>query len=95
MLLKIVAKYLSKSVWQLLPINKLMLILGTTTIAGAVAWIVVSFLNFNKFVMLFIGLMIFVSVYYALCWLLRISYRNIAVSLIGRLSKTRIVNIIP
>lgn len=82
LLMKIISKYASKSIFELLPLRSLTKVLCAAILSGAMSFIIIEFVAVNKFVILIVGFIIYLLMYYGLCWMFQISYRDIFKSLL-------------
>lgn len=85
----------SKKLRYLIPIKAIGKILAISLLAGMGAYLSIAFISFNKFILLFVSFFVFVSLYYALCWTMRVTYKDIASSFIPSSSKLWIYRFIP
>lgn len=95
LMLAVIAKYASKSISKLLPLKDLMIILISTMIAGGIDAILCMFLSINKFIVLGVSFLLFIVVYYFLCWALKISYKEFVTSLLPSRFNSLIIKYIP
>lgn len=78
----IIAKFSSKNVLDLLPSKHLLPVVIASTISSVPVLFISNFLDWNKFVLLFFDVFVFCVIYYILCWVLKITYRDIVASVI-------------
>ena len=78
LLMKIIAQYAGMSRLKLLPLKSLAKIIITTVISACLTYMITECFICNKYVFLMLSLMIYIIVYYGLCWAVRISYRELA-----------------
>ena len=68
---------------DILPIKDLLLILGASIIASIIVFFVSRLFAWNKYLLLLFDLIVFCVIYYGLCWICRIHYRDIVSSIIS------------
>lgn len=95
LMMRTIAKYSSKNIIQLLPIRELLVLLTATIVAGIISYVICCFISLNKFVMLGIAFLLFVSVYYIACWIFKISYKEFVISLFPPNIQKKIIRILP
>jgi len=95
LLMRIISDYSGKSVAGLIPIRQLLIILAATCIAGCLSSLLVSVLELNKWLLLVIAFLAFVAIYYALCWIMKISYKDIIANLFIWMKKSPLYKLVP
>ena len=90
-----IAKYARKSIYALLPLKDLSVILLATALAGVPSMFFCRLFAVDKFVLLGVGLLSFVILYYAVCWFLKISYKEFASSLFPSRINNSLIRFIP
>lgn len=78
----LIARSSSKKVTDLLPTKQIILVLIASIIASIPVFFISKCFELNKFVLLFFDVFIFCIFYYILCWIGKISYRDIVSSVI-------------
>ncbi len=94
-IMHVIASSLSLSVSRLLPKRQLCKVFMLSTIAGSISLLSTSFFEINKFILLTIGIVVFLSSYYILCRIFKITYRDIALSFAPKISNSPLIKIIP
>lgn len=92
LLMRIIAISSRQKIFDMLPLKPLSLILFALLLASTATYILMSVINYNKYVELLISLSAYLILYYCLCWVFKISYKDIAASF---LSNSNIVKILP
>lgn len=83
LLMKVIANYANKSVLQLVHPKMLLRLLMLSGFASILPAILLSYITLNKFVALFLGLIIFLICYYILCKLFGVTYKDTFAGLFG------------
>ena len=83
LLMKVIANYANKSVLQLVHPKMLLRLLMLSGFASILPAISLSYITLNKFVALFLGLIIFLICYYILCKLFGVTYKDTFAGLFG------------
>ena len=78
----IIAKYSSLKVGELLPSKQLIAILCASVIASIPVFYISRMFSWDKFALLFFDVGIFCIIYYVLCWVGKIGYREIVAPLL-------------
>lgn len=91
----VVARYAKMTILQLLPKKDLFIVLLLSVIAGLGSWLSVHFIEGNKFVLLGISFVVFVAIYYILCWEFKLSYKPILSSLLEKKKLSHLLRFIP
>lgn len=97
MMMKVIADYSSKSVLQLLPIKQLGHVILPSVISGFITLIIVHQVSVSKWVLLVVSGVVYLFIYYFLCLILKVSYREFILSLLPERFKEnrRIIKLIP
>lgn len=95
LLMRIVSDYSGMSISRLIPGKNLGIILLASCIAGVLSFLFIRLFDANKFLLLFLALVSFCIIYYALCWAFGIRYRKIASDLLGKFSASSLIKLIP
>lgn len=90
-----ISKYARKSLGSMLPIKSLIIILLATIASGVITYILSLSIHVNKFILLAIVLFLYVLLYYFFCFLFKISYKELAASLIGSGRFQKFIKLIP
>lgn len=82
---KVVNKSLDLSFKELIPLGSMLKITGVSILAAMPAFILLSVSSeINEWIMLLVTLAAYVVVYYVLCWITRVSYKDIVISSLGQ-----------
>lgn len=95
LMMRIIAKYANRAINELLPVGLLLKIVLISLMAAISTYGLSIFLPVNKFLLLVICVLLFGVFYYVLCYLFKVSYRNIVLGLIPSLRNKPILNYIP
>lgn len=96
LLMRVIANYAHKKVVDLVSPKMLGLLLLVSILASLPPFLLFKYLDFNKWLTLFLSLSFFLLNYYILCWVFKISYRDIIGGFIQGESKiASIVRYIP
>lgn len=90
--LAIIAKYSSKKIKELLPTKQLFKIIIASVLAAIPVFFISNFFSWNKFVLLFFDASVFCVLYYAICWMGKVSYKEIFTSIV---KNNKIIKFIP
>lgn len=94
LMMRVVADYAGRPMRQLIPVKELALILTACLVSSGTTYALTFFITVNKFILATIAVALFCIIYYAACWIVRVSYKEIALGIIPRFSK-KIVRYIP
>lgn len=78
----LIARLSSKKVTDMLPTKQLILVLIASILASIPVYFISKCLEWNKFVLLFFDVFVFCVFYYILCWIAKVSYRDMISSVI-------------
>ena len=94
--LVIIARASSIKLSDMLPLRTMLAVLAASCIASVPVLLISGMLQWNKFVLLFLAVLLFCGVYYLLCWIFKISYKDIAGAALGQGKAGRfIVSLMP
>ena len=79
LLLRVIANYAHMKITELLPPKPMTILIMISVLASLPPFLLLDFLNMNKFIVLFVCLGFFLVDYYVLCWICKVTYRDIAV----------------
>lgn len=82
LLMKVIAGYSHKKVFELILPKQLLILIVISIIAAIPPFVLQYYLDLNKFISLLLSLVIYIADYYVLCWIFKVSYRNIVGALI-------------
>lgn len=77
LLMRVIANYAHRKVIDLVSPKMMGLLLLVSVFASLPPFLLFKFIEINKWLSLFFGLLFFLIDYYALCWIFKISYRDI------------------
>lgn len=83
-----IAKMSSKRISDIVPIDNLVTIFIAAILASIPVFFISRCLDWNKFILLFFDVFVFCVFYYCLCWICRITYKDIIASVIKKNSFT-------
>ena len=96
LLMRIIAAYAQKNIFYLVPPKPLLILAGISAIAALPPFILMYFVEVNKFVLLCSSLFLFILFYYIFCWIGKISYKDVLGGFIQNSSKlNRIMKFLP
>lgn len=96
MMMKVIAEYSSKSILQLLPMRQLGRIILPSIFSGFITLVIVNQISINKWLLLVVSGIVFLVVYYIFCMFLKVSYKEIVLSLLPqRFKNNKIINLLP
>lgn len=87
LMMKVIAHYAGRSIIELVPIKPLSKILVTCLLAALITYTLSLLFSINKFVLAALCALLFCSIYYGLCWVVRLSYKEIVIGLLPQTSK--------
>lgn len=94
LLLCIISNYANKKPIELIPIKPILILLFIAVMASLPPFILICWTNINKFVALFISLAFYIINYYILCWICKVTYRDIASAFLSKKNKSKLTLII-
>ena len=96
LLMRIIANYAHRKITDLIPPKLLGLLLLVSIFASLPPYILLNYIEFNKWQALILSMGIFVIDYYILCWIFKVSYRDILGGFLRKESRIfSIIKIIP
>lgn len=96
LLLRVIANYAHKKITELLPPRPMTILIMISVLASLPPFLLLDFLNMNKFIVLFVCLGFFLVDYYVLCWICKVTYRDIAGGFLKNKSRLNaVVKILP
>lgn len=96
LLMKVIAVYSHKKISDLISPKQLLLLIVLSIIAALPPFVLLHYVELNKFLSLLLSLGLFIVDYYVLCWIFKVSYRNIFKALIKNPRLSQVVEkIIP
>lgn len=95
LLMRVISNYASKSIKEMIPSKTLIHILLVSISSALCSYFFITLFQINKYLEFILGLIIFGLTYYVICWITRLSYRNIAVSFVLNPRFQRILKYIP
>lgn len=91
LMMRHVCQYAHMKFRELLPARDLLVVLLATIISGSISFAFCNYIHLNKLILLCMGLTIYLMIYYIICWMFRISYKEIASSI----TKSSLIKFIP
>lgn len=92
----IVSKSVNLSFRDLIPYKDMLMVGGVAAVSTIVPYIFVArHSEINKYLLLVLSVMIFVIIYYALCWLMKITYKDIVEGYLSKSKLRGVVKLIP
>lgn len=79
----LIAKFSSIRLSEMMPFRTLFIVLIASVLSAIPVVLITYSLNWNKFILLFFSVGLFCLFYYALCWIMRITYKDIVVAIAG------------
>lgn len=95
LLFRIICSYAKSSIANLLPLSQLSKIIVQSTLSAALPYILICSFQMNKFISLVVSLILYVIIYYALCFIFKTTYGDIASSFIKGKTSTRFLRLLP
>lgn len=95
LLMKVIADYSSKKIFELLPPGKLGKILLTAVISAIIPFVIVSNVEMNKFLALGVSFILYVICYYFVCWISRTTYQDVVAGFIHNDKFSKLLRFIP
>lgn len=94
LLMKVISQYACCKIIELIPTSCIVKLVIASVVSGCLSYFGLSYIEWNKFAILAASFILFVVIFYCTCWLMKISYKSIAESLLGDNFK-KLINIIP
>lgn len=94
-MLCVIAKTIGVSIQTLLPIRKILIVFVVSVLSGITCCVALHFVTANKFILLTISFAVFSGLYYLLCWVCKITYKEIVSSILPQKYTKHIIKIIP
>ena len=95
LLFRIICTYAKSSILQLLPMRQLLKIMFQSLLSVVFPCVIIYLFGMNKFMSLIVSLILYVLVYYALCFLFKTTYRDIASSFVKGKNSVRLIKLLP
>lgn len=87
LMMRVISHYAGRRILELIPVKSLSKILLACLVAAGTVYAVSSFVQVNKWVMALICVSLFCVVYYGICWAAKLSYKDIASSILPKFCK--------
>lgn len=95
LLLCIISNYANTKILELIPIKLIFILILIAVIASLPPYILIICLtDIDKFIALFISFVFYIINYYILCWVCKVTYRDIARGFLGNKNKSKLALII-
>lgn len=96
LLMRVIAKYAHKKITDLIPPKPMLLLIAISVLACVPSYLFVRFVEMNKFSTLFLSLGLFLIDYYILCWISKVTYRDIVSGFLKKGSRLScIIKVLP
>ena len=95
LLFRIICSYAKSSILKLLPLSQLSKIIAQSLLSVVFPYIILTLFDMNKFMSLTVSFILFVLVYYALCFIFKTTYRDIVSSFIKSKTAVRLIKLLP
>ena len=95
LMMRIIANYAGRSIRELVPFKPLAKVLVVSLLSALVVYVLSLFISVNKYILITVCALLFCFVYYALCFLSKVSYRSILLGLIPSLNNKALLRFIP
>ena len=86
-MMRVIANYAHKRITDLVSPKSMCILIFVSILASLPPFILLQFIEINKWLTLFFSLSIFLIDYYVLCWIFKVSYREILGGFIRQESK--------
>lgn len=90
-LMMVIASYANRSIVDLIPPRSMGKLLLVSITASIPPFLILNIIEIDKFLSLFVSLFLFVIDYYVLCWVFKITYRDIVDSFLKGTSSYKII----
>ncbi len=95
LLMKIISNYAQKSILEMFPKRELAMVLMVSVISGLVSWMVLLLFNVNKFEMLIVSFILYIMFFYVICWVLKLSYKDVVSGFVKNKRIEKILRFVP
>ena len=96
LLMRVIADYAQKKITDLISIKLIGLLIIVPILASFPPYLLIDSFESNKWITLFVSLGFFLTNYYVLCWVFKVSYRDILVGLLcEKTSSSVLVRLLP
>ena len=85
--MRVIAHYAGRPVLELVPVKPLIKILISCLIAALITLAISQLLLLNKFILIVLCAVFFCVIYYGICWVAKLSYKEIASGLLPNFCK--------
>ena len=87
LMMMVIATYAKKTIMELIPFKPMFMLLFIAILASIPPFLFIQIVEINKFIALFLSLGIYMFNYYILCWVGKITYKDIFISLFSNKPK--------
>lgn len=77
LMMRVISKYAQKKIIELVPPKPMFLLIFIAILASIPPFLLTTYVDFNKFLALLLSLIIFLVDYYILCWIFKVTYKDI------------------
>ena len=91
----IIIKFDNKKLRDFFPIRDLFMVILVSSVTSIVTLLLIRLVDFNKFAVLFVSIIVFVVVYYAICHLFKVSYKDVVCRLVKIKDTNPLMRFIP
>ena len=87
LMMRVIAHYAGRPILELVPVKPLLRIIISCLIAALITHALSQLLILNKFILIFLCAIFFCVIYYGICWVAKLSYKEIASGLLPKFCK--------
>ena len=95
LLMKVIADYARKTMIEMLPMRDLVKVLLVSLISGVLSFSVLSLIDANKFVLLGVSFVLFIILFYSICWVLKLSYKDVVCGFVRKEKTEKVLRFVP
>lgn len=96
LLMRVIANYAHKNITELIPPKLMQTLVVIAVLASLPPFLFIRYVEMNKFIALFVSLVFFLVDYYVLCWISKVTYRDIVGGFVKNSSRlSPLVKLIP
>ena len=95
LLMKVIADYAHKTMIEMLPMRDLVKVLLVSLLSGVLSFSVLSLFDANKFVLLGVSFVLFIILFYSICWVLKLSYKDVVCGFVRKEKTENLLRFVP
>ena len=87
LMMRVISRYSGRTILELIPRKPLLKILSACLLAACAAYFILLLFQANKWVIAIVSVLLYCLLYYGVCWMMKLSYKSIASSILPKVCK--------